>query len=223
MEGIGHLARTDLEGAIDSGRLMRALMRKAQEAGVLMRFNADVERIEEERSGVRIVLRDRDEVLCERVLVATNGFTPALLPELDVVPARSQALITAPIPGLRLRGTFHMHEGFYFFRDCAGGVLLGGGRHLDLEGERTMHEGLTPLVQGDLERLLREVVRPSVHHRQPLLRHLGFRKPQQIAFSGAHRRKGGGGRAHGWHGHGHRLTRGARAVEPIDWPTESRA
>lgn len=81
-------------------------MLKAQEAGVLMRFNADVERIEEERSGVRIVLRDRDEVLCERVLVATNGFTPALLPELDVVPARSQVLITAPIPGLRLRGTF---------------------------------------------------------------------------------------------------------------------
>jgi gamma-glutamylputrescine oxidase len=162
LHGIEHLACTDLEGAIDSGMLMRALLRKAEQTGVELRFNADVARIEEGPSEVVLPLRDGTVWRCARVLLATNGFTPALLPELDVVPARGQVLLTAPVPGLALRGCFHMDEGFYYFRDCAGGVLLGGGRHLDFEGERTWEEGLTPRIQDALEGLLREVILPGV-------------------------------------------------------------
>ncbi|MBK8227430.1 MAG: FAD-binding oxidoreductase [Flavobacteriales bacterium] len=162
LHGIEHLACTDLEGAIDSGMLMRALLRKAGQAGVEVRFNAEVARIEEGASEVVLPLRDGTAWRCSRVLVATNGFTASLLPELDVVPARGQVLLTAPVPGLALRGCFHMNEGFYYFRDCAGGVLLGGGRHLDLAGERTWEEGLTPRIQDALEGLLREVILPGV-------------------------------------------------------------
>ena len=36
-----------------------------------------------------------------------------------------RTLLTAPIPGLRLKGTFHANEGYLYFRDFAGGVLLG--------------------------------------------------------------------------------------------------
>lgn len=161
MSGVDHLARTDLEGAIDSAQLIRSLMLKAQEEGVLIRGNADVAHIASEASHVDLLLRDGTVISSERVVLATNGFTPDLLPELDVVPARGQVLLTTPIPGLRLRGTFHMNEGFYYFRDCDGGVLLGGGRHLDIEGERTMQQGLTAVIQSDLERLLREVILPG--------------------------------------------------------------
>jgi len=159
--GIEHLALTDLEGAVDSGKLLRALLRKAEEAGVEVCFNAHVAGIEEMPGEVRLPLLNGSVWHGASVLVATNGYTPALLPALDVVPARGQVLITEPIPGLALRGTFHMDEGFYYFRDCAGGVLLGGGRHLDLEGERTAEEGCTPLIQNALESLLVEVILPG--------------------------------------------------------------
>ncbi|MBK9177895.1 MAG: FAD-binding oxidoreductase [Flavobacteriales bacterium] len=165
LHGVSHVAHTHLEGPIDSGLLMRALLQKAMESGVALRTNAEVLAIEEHAMGVRLPLRGGEVLESEQVLVATNGYTPALLPELDVVPGRGQVLLTEPIEGLRLRGTFHMDEGFYYFRDCAGGVLLGGGRNLDLVGESTMTDGTTPMIQEALERLLREVILPGVDFR----------------------------------------------------------
>jgi glycine/D-amino acid oxidase-like deaminating enzyme len=96
--------------------------------------------------------------------VATNAWTQELLPQLDVVPARGQVLLTKPVPGLRLRGTYHHDEGFYYFRDHAGGVLLGGGRNLDIPGETTALEGTTPLVQDALVRLLDEMILPGTSY-----------------------------------------------------------
>lgn len=161
LQGISHLARTDLEGAIDSGKLIRALLRLAAESGVEVRFNSEVSRLDDAPDHVMLHMKDGAPWKAQRVLVATNGFTPALLPKLDVVPARGQVLVTGPVEGLALRGTFHLEEGFYYFRDCAGGVLLGGGRHLDLEAERTASDGLNPMIQAELERLLHEVILPG--------------------------------------------------------------
>ncbi|MFN3875952.1 MAG: NAD(P)/FAD-dependent oxidoreductase, partial [Flavobacteriales bacterium] len=128
LRGVRHAAFTPLEGALDSGLLLRALMSKAAGAGAELRFGARVTALEEDAHGVALRLAGGGSMRAERVLVATNGYTPALLPRLDVLPARGQVLLTAPVPGLRLHGTFHMEEGFYYFRHCQGGVLLGGGR-----------------------------------------------------------------------------------------------
>jgi gamma-glutamylputrescine oxidase len=70
-------------------------------------------------------------------------------------------LLTSPIPELRISGTFHFDEGYYYFRDLDGGVLLGGGRNLDLAGESTVEEGMSPQIQEALERMLREVILPG--------------------------------------------------------------
>lgn len=161
LQGVAHLARTHLEGAVDSGLLLRTLLRKATEAGVRVHWRAEVTALEEGAAGVELILRNGERLRAAQVVVATNGFTPALLPQLDVVPARGQVLLTEPVPGLRLRGTFHMDEGFFYFRDLGGAVLLGGGRHLDFEGERTMQDGLTPVIQAALEQLLRTVILPG--------------------------------------------------------------
>ncbi len=95
-------------------------------------------------------------------MIATNGYASELLPGVDVLPARGQVLLTSPIPGLRLKGTFHAEEGYYYYRDFAGGVLLGGGRHLDKAGETTTEEGLTPRIQDALEHLLRTTIVPGM-------------------------------------------------------------
>lgn len=165
LQGVAHMARTRLEGPLDSGLLIRALLQKAIEQGVELRTHADVIAIEEHAMGVRLPLRDGDVIESEQVLIATNGYARELLPELDVVPARGQVLLTEPVEGLSIRGTFHMDEGFYYFRDCHGGVLLGGGRNLDIPGESTVKDGTTPLIQEALERLLRETILPGTDFR----------------------------------------------------------
>ena len=93
-----------------------------------------------------------------RVVVATNGYASELLPDLDIRPARGQVLLTSSVPGLRLRGTFHMNEGYFYFRDLHGAILLGGGRILDLAGEATTEDGVTDQIQSALEEMLRDVI-----------------------------------------------------------------
>lgn len=161
LSGVDHLVRTDLEGPIDTGRMMSALLQKVVETGVVFRPNTHIEKIEDHGNSVLLGLKRGDTIEAEQVLAATNGYTGSLLPDLDVVPARGQVLLTSPIPGLKLRGTYHLDEGFYYFRDHKGAVLLGGGRNLDIAGETTTEDGITDRIQQALEQLLREVILPD--------------------------------------------------------------
>lgn len=156
-----HVARTDLEGQLHPGMLMSALLRKVQEVGVEIRFGADVMAIEEEPGHATLRLHDGGALRASRVVVATNGYAAELLAEVDIRPARGQVLLTSPIDGLGLRGAFHMNEGFYYFRDFQGRVLLGGGRELDIEGETTTADGVTEAIQNALERLLHDTILPG--------------------------------------------------------------
>jgi glycine/D-amino acid oxidase-like deaminating enzyme len=126
-----------------------------------VRTGAEVVGFEEGAQAVNIRLSDGSEVHAAQVVVATNAWTRQLLPDLEVVPARGQVLLTEPIPGLVLRGTFHVKEGYYYFRDHHGAVLLGGGRELDFAAETTWQEGFTPVVQDALEHLLRTLILPG--------------------------------------------------------------
>lgn len=159
--GTDHLCFTDLEGAVDSGRLMRTLLGKARHAGVDIFFGVEVNRVHEQNDHAELSTNAGAPVRSRNVVVAINGYTRTLLPELDVLPARGQVLLTTPIAGLGLKGTFHADEGYFYFRDLHGAVLLGGGRHLDKAGETTDKEGTTQLIQDHLEDLLRRVVLPG--------------------------------------------------------------
>ena len=93
-------------------------------------------------------------------MVATNGFAKQILPDLNVEPARAQVLITEPIEGLKLKGTFHYEQGYYYFRNVGNRVLFGGGRNLDKETENTSEIKLTAKIQDKLDQLLKEVIIP---------------------------------------------------------------
>ena len=98
----------------------------------------------------------------EQVLVCTNAFAKTLLPDLDILPARGQILLTEPIEGLKIKGTFHYDEGFYYFRNLDNRLLLGGARNKFLSEEETFSAGTSEHVQDELERFLREIVLPGV-------------------------------------------------------------
>lgn len=158
--GVRHLIFNRFEGQLHTGHMMSALLAKAQSLGILVYNGAQIDAIDETGAGVWLRMREA-AISARKVLVATNAFARQLLPDLDVTPGRGQVLVTAPIPNLRLKGTFHYDKGYVYFRDIDGRILLGGGRNLDFTGETTTEFGLTDRIQNHLIGLLDTMLLPG--------------------------------------------------------------
>ena len=77
-----------------------------------------------------------------------------------MLPARAQVLLTSPVKET-INGCFHLDRGYFYFRQIENRILLGGGRHLDIDGETSTEAATTELIQNRLEELLREVIVPG--------------------------------------------------------------
>lgn len=88
-------------------------------------------------------------------------FSENLLPAEDIRPGRGLILVTEPLATIPFKGTFHVDRGYYYFRDLGKRILIGGGRHLDVEGETTLEQGVNPLIFNGIQTLLREVIVPE--------------------------------------------------------------
>ena len=148
------------EGQIDTGKMMHSLLRLAQSEGVLVLNNITVTAVDSDHAGAIVSLDSGMRFTAKKVCVATNGFASQLLEE-SVQPARAQVLVTKPIKNLHIKGTFHLDEGYYYFRNIHDRVLFGGGRNLDFKGEETTDMKTTALIQDELERLLKTVILPE--------------------------------------------------------------
>jgi len=165
------MVRNPLEAQIHSGRAMRSLAKLAAQQGVEIHTGADVVSLEDAGGNVQVRVGGAQPLTfrAARVALCTSGATATLLPDCGIVPGRGQVMVTTPIPGLRWRGTFHIDEGFYYFRNVGERVLLGGGRNLDFDTEQTGDMALSNKIQGALEALLRETILPgrqfAIEHR----------------------------------------------------------
>jgi glycine/D-amino acid oxidase-like deaminating enzyme len=167
------------EGELDSGKMMRELQRLAAARGVALISGAHVSRVLPGGDGSAAVAEVRDTVglsgdgsdgestplrfHAERgVALCNNAAIAQLATSLPVVPGRGQMLLTAPIEGgVPFRGCFHAHEGYFYFRELRGRVLIGGGRNLDVKGEQTPSLRTSPRISGALESMLRDLVLPG--------------------------------------------------------------
>ncbi len=147
------------EGQIDTGNMMQALLKKAVAKDILILNHQYVTSYLETNSAVEISVNDFS-FKSQNLLFATNGFASELTQN-QIKPARAQVLITEPIKNLHIKGTFHLDEGYYYFRNIGNQILLGGGRNLDFETETTTEFGITEKVQNHLETLLKEVILPN--------------------------------------------------------------
>jgi len=147
------------EGQLDTGKMMATLLRKVRNSGVTVLNSVEVKGFSETETGVFVNTAHFD-FKTGKLFIATNGFAPELSIE-NVKPARAQALITKPIADLQIKGTFHLDEGYYYFRNIDGRILLGGGRNLDFKGEETNEFAQTKLIQDKLETILKEVILPE--------------------------------------------------------------
>ncbi|HEY8027814.1 MAG TPA: FAD-dependent oxidoreductase [Burkholderiaceae bacterium] len=152
-----------LEAQIHSGRAMRSLAKLAAQQGIEIHTGAEVAGLEDTGAQVQVTTGGERPLTfrAARVALCTSGVTAKLLPECGIVPGRGQVVVTTPISGLPWRGTFHMDEGFYYFRNVGDRVLLGGGRNLDFDTEQTSDMALSGKIQSALEALLHETILPG--------------------------------------------------------------
>ena len=155
------LAFSPSEGQLQPAKLVQLLLQMIQKLGVILFFNTTVEKMESNGNDVFLQTNPLGELHANRVLVCTNGFAKKLLPSLDVHPARGQVFITAPIPNLKVKGTFHFDEGFYYFRNVGNRLLLGGARNKAFEAEHTDVMETSTTIQDALESFMMEYVLPA--------------------------------------------------------------
>lgn len=130
--------------------LVNGFAAAAKRSGATIRTGVAVERLL--RSGDRItgVIANGEPIEADQVVLATNAYTPLILPELPagaIVPARGQILVTQPVPAI-LPHPFGTNFDKEYGRQTPGGqILCGGFRRLDEdEGLGHYEERVSPAV-----------------------------------------------------------------------------
>lgn len=153
------------DGALAPGTWARRLAALAVAAGV---------RIAERTRALSLagasVRADGAEVTAAAVVLATDGYTQGLVPELDgaVEPARAQMLATEPLPRRLFPCPVYARYGWDYWQQARDGrLLVGGCRDADPAGERTRDDEPTEPIQARLEDLTRALLGrlPAVTHR----------------------------------------------------------
>ena len=144
------------DGSIHPARWVRRLARRAAAAGVEIRERSRIESLVD-AGGAQVV-------------IATDGYTHGLVPELDraIRPTRGQVVATEPLRELRYARPHYARHGYDYWQQTPDGrLVLGGRRDVDLDAEWSAEERLTDPVQRELERLLERLVggAPRITHR----------------------------------------------------------
>ncbi|MGJ8591537.1 MAG: NAD(P)/FAD-dependent oxidoreductase [Aquaticitalea sp.] len=170
------------EGQIDTGKMMIALTDLVLSKGIKILNSVFVENFQDGSDSVN-VKTNHFEFKTNKLLIATNGFAKQMMDE-EVKPARAQVLITKPIENLKIKGTFHLDKGYYYFRNIDDRILFGGGRNLDFKGEETTEMIQTELIQNKLEELLKTTILPNtpfeIDHRWSGIMGVGSTKKQIV-------------------------------------------
>jgi glycine/D-amino acid oxidase-like deaminating enzyme len=129
--------------------------------GAVIRPGTRVERLAWSGNRVTGVVANSETFHAGDVVLATNAWTPRLLPGLPegaLVPARGQILVTQPLPPI-LACPFGTNFDKEYGRQTPGGqILCGGYRRLDTnEGLGTYREEVTPAVLSGIARCLTEL------------------------------------------------------------------
>lgn len=157
------LIYSPFEGQIHSGRMMQSFIKKIMAKGIQIINGASVKALEGNQ--VHVFHPILNEIIsfkaAKNILVATNALASELLQKPIAMPGRGQIILTEPIADLKLKGVFHIDEGYYYFRNIENRVLFGGGRNLDFKGEESAVFENTELITNELIRILHEVILPD--------------------------------------------------------------
>ena len=148
---------TKEEFQLNPGLLYQSLYTRCIEKGIYIHSNRSVKSWEK-AGDVFLVGAGAAEYKTARLVICTNGTTSSIAPNEDIRPARAQVLLTKPLEKPPPQGNFHAERGYYYFRNWQNRLLLGGGRHIDLEGENTDETTTTSKMLDHLQEYLKEYI-----------------------------------------------------------------
>jgi gamma-glutamylputrescine oxidase len=135
-----------------------------------------IRRLAAHAAGAGVDFREHDRVAslegvdADAVVIASDGYPSGLLSEIDelVQPTRGQVVVTEPLNERLYERPHYARRGFDYWQQLPDGrLVVGGRRDVDLDGEFTAEEAMTPEIQGALKAFVEELVgrRPAITHR----------------------------------------------------------
>lgn len=151
-------------GYLNPGKYVLGLRRAALDAGVRIYENTTVTNIDEAVSPVQVTT-DSGLVRADKVIVASNGYTPATLGRLKskIFPIRVTLFQTAPLTPEQFEalgwsdreGLITAHSAIEHYRLTADGRILGGSKYIQYRYGSQLAEGNQPVVFGKFESLIK--------------------------------------------------------------------
>lgn len=140
-------------------------------------------------------------VVATRLIMATNAYTPALLPGMPIAATRGQVASTTRMDEVIVPFPMYADHGYQYWRQTADGCLVvGGWRNRDMESEVGTDEVLNASIQSDLDRFIRRIA-PGASVQRRWAGIMGF-TPDHFPLVGAVPRSPGVFMAAGYSGHG---------------------
>ncbi len=140
----------DHEAAVHPLKILLKLEALFREKGGRILHGVSIQNWQEENAGVRIETDVYSQMYSGKLLFCVNGFAPRYFPGIDVRPARNRVLVLRVTGTTLPEGCFHADRGFIYFRKVGDCLLIGGGRHLDLEHEYCDDFGFQPRIESFL-------------------------------------------------------------------------
>lgn len=151
----GNRLTNPADGEVTPSLLVAAFARQAAPGSI--REGVAVTAIEKANGDVLVHMGD-EECRAGCVILATNAYTPQLLPQVPIQPRRAQMLASAPGAAHLCDQPTYSHFGYRYWRQLpTGEVLIGGWRDTAFEVEVGYDERPTPEIQGHLESHLRQL------------------------------------------------------------------
>ena len=158
------LVENMLEGQINTGKMMRNLRAKINKGNIDFFSNTTLEKFEIQKDQKLLNLNLKKEefkLSCKKLAICNNAFVNQILPRLNIIPGRGLIIISKPFKNLKIKGSFHYEKGYYYFRNYKNRILLGGGRNLDINVEKTNQFGINQKIKNKLLNDINQFILPK--------------------------------------------------------------
>ena len=145
--GFDAMIENALESGLHSGKLVSALIQKVQSYGVTILNGIEMTSWVRSLEGMHVFTKQQIRFTANQLMICTNAFGNEIAPQLNITPARGQVIVTSEIPNLKLSGTFHFDEGFYYWRNLDRRILIGGARTTDIAGSELIKNKLIEFLK----------------------------------------------------------------------------
>jgi gamma-glutamylputrescine oxidase len=144
------------DGSLQPARWVRRLAAHAAAAGAEVQEHSRIDSL--------------DGLDAPHVVIATDGYTQGLVPELDaaIQPTRGQVVVTTPLEAELFTAPHYARHGYDYWQQLPDRrLVIGGHRDAAPDEEATAEEAVTPAVQERIEAAVRQLTgaRPEIEHR----------------------------------------------------------